>query len=139
MVDNGAWFKVAERGLPAENDRLHVRVQSRFITIFRNNGELSAIDAICHHAGGPLTLGKLQDIEELGMKVVLCPWHNFMVDIVTGVKAYKGVDIVQGKPVVTGWKVGKVVQRPHKVVELDDGVYVVSILVNIIYDYYIAL
>lgn len=125
MEDSAPWFKVAERGLPVENDRLHVRVQSRFITIFRNNGTLSAIDAICHHAGGPLTLGKLQDIEELGMKVVLCPWHNFMVDIVSGVKAYKGVDIVQGKPVVTGWKVGKIVQRPHKVVELDDGVYVV--------------
>jgi hypothetical protein len=37
-------------------------------------------------AGGPLTLGKVQDIEELGMKVVLCPWHKFMVDIRTGVK-----------------------------------------------------
>ena len=35
-----------------------------------------------------MTLGKVQDIEELGVKVVLCPWHKFMVNIRTGVKVH---------------------------------------------------
>lgn len=40
-----------------------------------------------------------------------------MVDIKTGLKAYQGIDIVDGKPVQSGWKVGKQVQRAHRVVE----------------------
>eukprot|EP01037_Dinobryon_pediforme_P021003 gene21003-21755_t len=66
---------------------------------------------------GPLTLGKVQDIEELGVKVVLCPWHKFMVNIRTGVKAYQGVEVTNGVPVRTGWKVGDMVQRAHEVRE----------------------
>lgn len=122
------WYRVSDTGLPLEGDRFHVRIDSRYITVFRSNGKLSAIDSICYHAGGPLTLGKIEDIEELGMRVVLCPWHKFMVDIETGIKAYKSVDIINGKPTPAGWKRGKVVQRPHKVVELETGVYLVSSL-----------
>ena len=120
------WFYVAESGLPKEGDRLHVRVKSRYVTIFRFQGKLSAIDSICHHAGGPLTLGAVQDIEELGKRVVLCPWHKFMVSIDDGTKAYQSVEIVKGLPVNTGWKLGKMVQRVHKVVENARGVYLVS-------------
>lgn len=40
-----------------------------------------------------------------------------MVDIKTGVKAYQGIDIVNGKPIQSGWKIGKHVQRAHTVVE----------------------
>lgn len=123
---NEKWYLVAEKGSPREGERLHVRVDERYITIFRYKGALSAIDSICHHAGGPLTLGPTQDIEDLGVRVVLCPWHRFMVSITDGVKAYQGVDFVGGKPVNTGWKFGKVVQRAHKIVELDSGIYIVS-------------
>lgn len=120
------WYRVAECGLPIEGHRLHACIDNRYVTIFRHNGKLSAIDAICHHAGGPLTLGKLQDIEDLGVTVVLCPWHKFMVSIDGGVKAYQSVEIIGGKPVNTGWKLGKIVQRPHKVYESETGVYVVD-------------
>ena len=60
-------YQVCESGLPANGNRLHTCVEGRFITLFRHNNRLSAIDSVCHHAGGPLTLGPLQDIEELGM------------------------------------------------------------------------
>lgn len=124
-VEGEEWFLVAEAGLPKEGDRLHVRVKERYLTIFRFHGQLSAMDAICHHAGGPLTLGPVQDIEELGKRVVLCPWHRFMVAIDDGKKAYQSVEIVKGLPVNTGWKIGKVVQRMHQIIEKEgDGIYV---------------
>eukprot|EP00981_Chlorochromonas_danica_P004937 scaffold988_cov165-Ochromonas_danica.AAC.39 len=121
------WYRVGNAGLPHEGDRLHVRVNERYLTIFRQRGRLSALDSICHHASGPLTAGPLQDVEDLGVTVVLCPWHKFMVSIDEGRKVYQGVDFVAGKPVPSGWKIGKVVQRAHKVVERVDGLYVVRL------------
>ena len=42
-------------------------------------------------------------------------------------EAYKQVDIEDGKPVVKGWTIGKVVQRCHYIMEDESGVYVVCI------------
>jgi nitrite reductase/ring-hydroxylating ferredoxin subunit len=121
------WYKIAQPNEAiVEGGRAHVRVDGRYITVFRFRNRLSAIDSICYHAGGPLTLGSVKDIEDLGVTVVLCPWHRYMVDIVEGKKAYQAVDIVNGKPIIRGWKLGKVMQRPHLVEERDDGIYVVS-------------
>lgn len=124
------WSRVADVGQPKEGERIHVKVDGRYITLFRNKGRIHCIDSICHHAGGPLTLGRLQDIEDLGVTVVLCPWHAFMVTIDGGLKAYQAVSFRNGKAVNDGWKLGKTVQRPHKVVEKDGGVYVVSAVRN---------
>jgi nitrite reductase/ring-hydroxylating ferredoxin subunit len=107
-----------------EGGRLHTQVDNRFVTLFRINGKLSAIDAVCHHAGGPLTLGNLADIEDLGdMVVVKCPWHRFSVCISTGVKAYQAVSVIDGKPVNKGWVTGSIVQRAFPVFEEDGKVY----------------
>jgi len=124
------WWKVGEAGCLAEGARLQTCVEGRYVTVFRSGGELSCIDAICHHAGGPLTVGELQDIEELGVTVVLCPWHKFMVDIKGGLKAYKSVEIQGGKPTVVGWRLGKVVQRPHLVRENEAGQVFVSLVIT---------
>lgn len=124
---NDIWWKVSSSPLPSSGDsRLHVNINGRYITIFKHNDQLSAIDAICHHAGGPLTQGKLQDIEDLAVTVVLCPWHHFMVTIDKGLKAYQAIDFIGGKPVNTGWKLGKLVQRAHNVKETSSGIYIVS-------------
>jgi hypothetical protein len=47
--------------------------------------------------------------------------------------AYQQVEIVNGVPTVKGWKVGKVVQRAHRVSEREDGVFVVSFFSPIFY------
>jgi nitrite reductase/ring-hydroxylating ferredoxin subunit len=120
------WHRVSDPRLPTEGNRLHVRVKGRYLTVFRFHGKLSVIDAICHHAGGPLTLGPVQDIEDLGKRVVVCPWHRFLVTIDEGQKAYQSVEIIDGKPVNTGWKLGKMVQRTHHIREDVSGIYVVS-------------
>jgi len=70
------WWRIAETGQLMEGSRLHSCVEGRYVTIFRRHGKLCAIDSICHHAGGPMTLGAMRDIEELGgLTVVLCPWY----------------------------------------------------------------
>lgn len=71
---SGNWWVVGSSVYLNEGDRIHCCVEGRFITIFRNKGRISSIDSVCHHAGGPLTLGKLTDIEDLGITVVSCPW-----------------------------------------------------------------
>lgn len=129
-VDNEAvktaYWKVCEAGLPADKCRLHSHIEGRYITIFRQNGKLSVIDSICYHAGGPLTLGSVQDIEDLdGISAVSCPWHKFLVSIDDGRRVYQQVTIENGKPSVKGWTRGKVVQRCHKIYENESGVYVV--------------
>ena len=125
------WWEVCDSSSIVEGSRKHACIEGRYVTVFRNRGKLSVIDSVCHHAGGPLTLGSIEDIEEIGLTVVLCPWHKFMISInggedgnEGGLKVYKGVDIVDGKPKPSGWKVGKIVQRPHFVKELDGCVYV---------------
>lgn len=122
------FWKVCDAGLPLEKSRLHTHIEGRYITVFRQKGQLSAIDSVCYHAGGPLTLGDLQDIEDLnGITAVSCPWHKFLVSITDGSRVYQQVTIVDGKPSVKGWTVGKVVHRAHKVIEDGRGVYVVGI------------
>ena len=116
----------------SDSGRVHACVEGRYVTVFRHRGSLSAIDSICHHAGGPLTAGPVQEIEDLGVSVVLCPWHRFAVDLKLGLKVYQSVEIVGGAPVNTGWKVGKMVQRAHKVVERasDDSLLLQLSVVN---------
>ena len=47
------------------------------------------MDAVCYHAGGPLTVG---DIEEVGGRAcVRCPWHNYFVTVDTGEKLYQSL------------------------------------------------
>lgn len=48
-----------------------------------------------------------------------------MVSIDGGLKVYQGVDVVGGRPMPSGWKRGRVVQRPHAVRETAEGVFVV--------------
>lgn len=50
-----------------------------------------------------------------------------MVSIDEGRKVFQAVEVSPGgKPVVTGWKLGKIVQRSHFVMERPDGVFAVS-------------
>ena len=53
--------------------------------------------------------------------------HRFLVSIDKGVKVYKAIEIIDGKPTVVGWRTGKEVQRAHQVVERGGNLYVVSI------------
>jgi nitrite reductase/ring-hydroxylating ferredoxin subunit len=53
-------------------------IDGRIIALFNVGGEISAIDGICPHQGGPLAEG------ELTGTTVTCPWHGWRFDIKTG-------------------------------------------------------
>lgn len=95
------WLRVSSSPLD-EGDRLHVCLEGRYVTVFKYDAKLSAIDSICHHAGGPLTNGGIEDIEDLGVKAVSCPWHHFLVSIEDGRNIYKSIEFREGKPVPSG-------------------------------------
>eukprot|EP00924_Labyrinthula_sp_SR-Ha-C_P008601 snap_masked-scaffold_37-processed-gene-1.2-mRNA-1 protein AED:0.12 eAED:0.16 QI:0/0/0.5/1/1/1/2/79/153 len=96
-------------------------LNGRYLTLFFLKGvglEWFALDSVCYHTGGPLTLG---DIEETpgDKKVVVCPWHKYKIDIQTGDKVYQGINV---KTKETSWKTMQNVQATHTVTILADSV-----------------
>jgi nitrite reductase (NADH) small subunit len=55
-----------------------VEFEGRVFALFNVDGQVSAIDGICPHQGGPLADGPLEGT------TVLCPWHGWQFDVRTG-------------------------------------------------------
>jgi nitrite reductase (NADH) small subunit len=64
--------------LPAINEAKEFSCSGKTICVANVNGEISAMDNICLHRGGPLGQGVIS-----GGKVV-CPWHGWEWDPKTG-------------------------------------------------------
>ncbi len=96
--------------------RIHIQtpLSKRRISLISDKGQIFAMDSICYHMGGPLTLGDIEDIA--GERCIVCPWHKHPVSLKTGHKLSQGVEFIDGRPVRTGWKPGqRVAQRTHTV------------------------
>ncbi|MCC6545990.1 Rieske (2Fe-2S) protein [Candidatus Sumerlaeota bacterium] len=63
----------------AEGGALRCSVGGKDVALFRRNGELYAIDAVCPHRKGPLDEGAVED----GL-IVVCPWHGWRFDLRDG-------------------------------------------------------
>ena len=57
-------------------------------------GTLRCVEGICPHAGGPLGQGSLNGNQ------IVCPWHEWEFDTVTGVNDYDEDLILKTYPVV---------------------------------------
>lgn len=57
---------------------LEIEHAGRIYALFNVAGEISAIDGICPHQGGPLADGSIED------GCVTCPWHGWQFDLKTG-------------------------------------------------------
>jgi nitrite reductase/ring-hydroxylating ferredoxin subunit len=57
---------------------MEVRLGKRRIAVCNVDGALHAVDGICPHNGGPLAHGALHG------SVIVCPWHAWEFDCVTG-------------------------------------------------------
>ena len=55
-----------------------VEYDGRIYALFNVGGQISAIDGICPHQGGPLADG------EVSGTLVTCPWHGWQFDVRTG-------------------------------------------------------
>jgi nitrite reductase/ring-hydroxylating ferredoxin subunit len=55
-----------------------VEFEGRIYALFNEGGEISAIDGICPHQGGPLAEGEMEGT------TVTCPWHGWQFDVKTG-------------------------------------------------------
>ncbi len=56
-----------------------VDVEGHRLAVVNAGGEISALDGICPHAGGPLGEG-----EAVGQLSLRCPWHGAVFDVRTG-------------------------------------------------------
>jgi len=64
--------------LPAVNEAKEFSCGDKMICVANVNGEISAMDNVCLHRGGPLGEGMIE-----GGKVI-CPWHGWAWDPKTG-------------------------------------------------------
>ena len=64
--------------LPAANEAKEFSCGDKMICVANVNGEISAMDNVCLHRGGPLGEGMI----EAGK--VICPWHGWAWDPKTG-------------------------------------------------------
>jgi len=83
-----AFVKLASQSeLPAINEAKEFSCGDKMICVANVNGEISAMDNICLHRGGPLGEGMIE-----GGKVI-CPWHGWEWDPKTGQSQVVGVKI----------------------------------------------
>jgi nitrite reductase (NADH) small subunit len=64
--------------LPPEGEAREFEFQGKTICVARANGEITAMDNVCLHKGGPLGQGVV-----MGDKIV-CPWHGWEFELKTG-------------------------------------------------------
>jgi len=84
----GNFVKIATQSeLPALNEAKEFPCGDKTVCVANVNGEISAMDNICLHRGGPLGQGVIS-----GGKVV-CPWHGWEWDPKTGQAGPPGTKI----------------------------------------------
>ena len=74
------WVNVAAGDQVAEGAAIEVVSEGQIVAIFRQQGQLYALDGMCAHQGGPLAEGRL----EAGC--VTCPWHGWQYELATGIQ-----------------------------------------------------
>ena len=69
---------VAQSDLPAINQVKELSCGEKLICVANVNGEISAMENTCLHMGGPLGQGVIEKGK------VICPWHGWAWDPITG-------------------------------------------------------
>jgi nitrite reductase (NADH) small subunit len=73
------WTRIASKSeLPAAGEAREFDCNGKMVCIANLDGDLSAMDNVCPHRGGPLGQGVIE-----GNKLV-CPWHGWQFDPKTG-------------------------------------------------------
>ena len=72
------WTAVIDAQELKEHEPRRVEVEGRPVLLYRHNGAVQAISAVCAHEGGPLDEGKFEGY------CVECPWHQSVFDLRDG-------------------------------------------------------
>jgi nitrite reductase/ring-hydroxylating ferredoxin subunit len=84
----GNFIKIAsESDLPLNNEAKEFPCRGKTVCVANVNDEISAMENICLHRGGPLGQGVIS-----GGKVV-CPWHGWEWDPKTGESGPPGAKV----------------------------------------------
>lgn len=73
-----AFVKIGSLGELPPGTVSQVEVGDESVAVCNVGGEIHALDGICPHAGGPLGQGALHGT------TLVCPWHAWEYDCVTG-------------------------------------------------------
>ncbi len=68
--------KVSE--LPSEGEAREFECAGKTICVAKANGEITAMDNVCIHRGGPLSQGTIEHGK------IVCPWHGWTFDLKSG-------------------------------------------------------
>ncbi|CAM2114249.1 Rieske domain-containing protein [Lepidochelys kempii] len=104
-----------------QSQRITASVHDREVVVFYHEGKFYAMDRYCYHAGGPLHLGEIEDVN--GQPCIICPWHKYKITLATG----EGLDqaVNPTEPSATPkWRSKGIKQRTHKVTVDNGSVYV---------------
>jgi nitrite reductase (NADH) small subunit len=80
--------------LPAEGEAREVDCGNYQLCVARVGGEISVMNNICPHNGGPLGEGIIENGK------IVCPWHAWAFDVKTGVAEHDpraGVPVYEHK------------------------------------------
>eukprot|EP00759_Apiculatamorpha_spiralis_P029581 PhF_6_TR31736/c0_g1_i1/m.46711 len=111
----------------APDNRVHVvTVNSRrYVTILYipRDGSVRCVDSACYHAGGPLGLGRVEEVD--GDPCIMCPNHGHCVSLLTGSRLIPMIDIEDGCIIQKGMKRTYPYQRVHETsVQANGTIYV---------------
>jgi len=86
--------KIARKSeLPSQDEAKEFTVGDRVICLANVGGELSAMDNVCLHRGGPLGQGIVTDGK------IVCPWHGWQYDPRSGAATHDPAAKVKVYPV----------------------------------------
>ena len=71
-------IRIEKATLPEEGRAVRVDAHGTPVAVFREDGQLFAVDARCTHVGGPLERGRVNGTQ------VTCPLHGSVFDLRTG-------------------------------------------------------
>ena len=96
--------RVADVSALDDTNRLHLKLRNRYVSIIRYQDNIFCLDSTCYHAGGPLGLGDIEDIN--GDPCIVCPWHFYKITLNRGGKLYQPLIMNAEKKLIPGvWKV----------------------------------
>jgi nitrite reductase/ring-hydroxylating ferredoxin subunit/uncharacterized membrane protein len=72
------WTAVLDDAALPDRTPTNVELDGKRVLLYREDGRLYAIGAVCSHAGGPLEKGEIRD------GCVQCPWHDSVFDLRNG-------------------------------------------------------